>query len=105
MKLKLLYEGKVVGNLVDVFESDETWFGRVQFELDSPKIVLEYVNLCIRWNERERSGLMPNPSEFEPYSDMVESKAWFIGSEDETIGQMDGAPVFFRPDEISWRMK
>lgn len=104
--LRLEFSGLLVGVVRDAFNSDGTWFGRVDVLIDRATSdqharVLDFIAFCQDWNERARGG-GADASEFDRFSDVVSSGRWQTRASEGAAATVVGAPVFFRPSEVSW---
>jgi len=66
--------------------------------------MLEYKNFCEDWNSRLQNNpeKLPEPSEFDQFSDLTESNEWTIEDVDATVHKVN-APLFLSGDEFTCR--
>jgi D-glycero-D-manno-heptose 1,7-bisphosphate phosphatase len=107
--VKLQFDGVTVGMITNPFENDGVWYGSFQIMIDPERselsaTIASYVDFVTDWNERVRSGLVADVSEFDHFSDVVKSQKWTAVDAGGISRRIVDAPVFFRGNEISWRI-
>jgi hypothetical protein len=111
--LNLYYGPEMIGHVTDVFFSDQTWYGIFErgthASSNNPVIrrVLEFISFCVDWNERTANNQNnpPDASEFDRYSDLVNSDLWHMRNPQGDVWHLDEAPVFFSGGDVSWRAR
>jgi hypothetical protein len=109
MNLQLNYDDLPVGEIADSFYHQGTWFGRFH-QIVSPQDgpiacrICDFIAFCREWNARIAADAPFEASEFEQYSDVVQSGRWFTRDVEGTIAKIEEAPNFIN-GEISWRLK
>jgi hypothetical protein len=106
MRFDLLFQGVAVGEIVDGFLSDGTYFGaftRIHDgdHSDLRRRVAEFIEFCGSWSERMKSD-NAEASEFDEFSDLV--KGGWIARADDTNDELviRDAPFFFENGEVSF---
>lgn len=109
LDLQLLCSKEFVGDLLDVFVHQGTWFARkfcpARHESVDKHVrrIREYIAFSNDWHDRLSKGNDPDPSEYEErFKDLMESGLWRIRSKDgeEITVEIPG----FIGEEISWRV-
>ena len=109
MNLQLNYDDVPVGEIADPFYHQGTWFGclhQIVAAQDGPlaRRICDFIAFCREWSARIAVKAPCEASEFDQYSDVVQSGGWFTRDADGTIAKIEEAPVFTN-GEISWRLK
>jgi hypothetical protein len=106
--LKLHCANFEVGTIKGPFFSDGTWYGTIEFsecthanELE--RRVCNYVAFVVDWNQRIHRGAPADPSEFNPFIDLMQSGLWTTRDDNDNVTRITEAPVFFIGNELSWR--
>jgi hypothetical protein len=109
MKLLLLFDNVVVGEITDAFEHQGTRVGSFQCSLpaDGDKMAQRlraFIEFCQDWFERSGSDAGANPSEFDLYRDLVASGKWSVKRPGGDTSRIEDAPMFQDglKGEISW---
>jgi hypothetical protein len=109
METELWFDSLFVGRVSHLVAENGTCSGVIEFAITrssrSPASdLLRFVNFCEDWNERVRKQLEPpSAAEFDAFDSIVKSGKWFTRS-DGIVTAIDIAPVFFRRNEVSWRL-
>jgi hypothetical protein len=110
--LELCYGPDVIGHVTDVFFSDQTWYGifaKAQHAGDNPSSleILNFISVCEDWNKRmeQSPDKPPSLSEFDRYSDLVNSELWYVRTTQGDRWHLVGAPVFLPGGDITWRTR
>jgi hypothetical protein len=105
----LLFEGTIVGEIVDPFEHQGTWFGtfRCMLAADGDEMSLRvraFIEFCQDWYVRSEGDYVADASEFDRFRDVVTSGKWRIQNEGGSCSQVADAPVFADGlhGQISW---
>ncbi len=110
--VELWFGSALVGHAVQVYCSDDTWFGDFKpeaaerFESDPTlKRLYEFINFCIDWNDRNDRDQdnPPDADEFDSFSDIIHSSKWFARTPQGETLLIEHAPVFHPEGWLSWR--
>jgi hypothetical protein len=106
----LWYKDLLVGTVSEAFYSDGTWFASFQRTIapeanDLARRLHDYILFCMQWHARPQGCVTdpPEASEFDKYSDIIESGLWTVEAPDGGRFRITQAPVFMFEAEISWR--
>ena len=108
---QLWYDVVLVGNLSNLFASDDTYYGVLQTAISEKdgvlqRTILDYIQFSMEWNERlrEHPERPPSPDEFDRFGEIVRSGKWFLlrGSSSTPI---QDAPVLFVDNEVTLRLR
>ncbi len=109
MKLLLLFNNVVVGEIADPFEHQGTQFGSFQCSLPAEgdktaKRLRAFIEFCKDWFERSGSDAGADASEFDQYPDVVTSGKWTVRKPGGDLWKLLDAPMFHDglKGEISW---
>jgi hypothetical protein len=104
--LRLLYGSLVVGEIIDPFCDQDTWFGSFR-----PTVVIpgnlneqrlgEFVAFCEQWHDRLASGEVGDASDFDRFGDVILPGKWRTEDPDGIIRAIHKAPVFCS-GEVTW---
>ncbi|WP_254513652.1 hypothetical protein [Anatilimnocola floriformis] len=110
MKLLLLFDNVVVGEIEDASEHQETQFGCFQCSLPAggdalTKRLREFIEFCRDWFARSGSQAGADAAEFDSYRDLASSGKWQIQKPSGELFRIEDAPLFQDglQGEISWR--
>jgi hypothetical protein len=108
MNLQLYYDKILVGDIIDAFCDQATWFGSFQSRLDLGADILQmrlhdFIVFCEDWHKRLADGIGGDASEFDQFRDVLTSGLWFIHASDAAVSKIDQAPSF-TGGELSWRL-
>lgn len=108
VEFKLQFGHLTVGRIREAFESDCTWHGRFQQELQAnshelaPRLIA-FIEFCQGWNERLRRHDEPvDAVEFDQFTDIVKSHSWFTRNRAGIATPIKDAPVFFANGDVTW---
>jgi hypothetical protein len=108
MNLQLYYDKILVGDAIDVFCHQGTWFGRFESRLDLGADIIhkrlhDFIVFCEDWHKRLAAGIGGDASEFDQFRDLLTSGLWLTLSSDAAISKIYQAPSF-TGGELSWRI-
>ncbi|HWB04472.1 MAG TPA: hypothetical protein VG796_15700 [Verrucomicrobiales bacterium] len=108
MNLQLYYDRILVGDIMEAFCHQDTWFGTFKQSFfsqadDTGQRIGEFIAFCQVWNERCKTSENPDASEFDQFGDLLTSQRWFTKGSEGTSSEIDQAPNFFE-EEISWQL-
>ena len=107
MNIQLHYDKILVGEIEDVFCHQDTWFGK----FNDPRCVAggaleqrlcDFISFCRLWNSRCQVE-QTHASEFNQFSDLLNSRLWFTKDANGASSLVDQAPNFY-DGEVSWRV-
>jgi hypothetical protein len=108
-ELSLWYGETQVGMVHDAFTSDATWYGTFECFVDPRASVVgdrlvSFIKFCQDWCARSKEDPQdpPDASEFDQFSDIIESGRWFAKTLAGEKLLIEKAPVFYADNEISW---
>ena len=108
---QLWYDAVLVGNLLSLSTSDDTYYGVLQTAIsekngDLQKAILDYIQFSMEWNERlrEHPEGPPSPDEFDRFGEIVRSGKWLLRRGSSSFPIQD-APVFFVRNEVTLRLR
>jgi hypothetical protein len=106
MDLHLCYGSVVLGEVLEVFCHQGTWFGTfVSAEPDegaAGRQAREFIAFSRDWNRRSYDDLEHDVSEFDAFADVIGPGFWQIRANDDTVIPILDAPNFFGEDGMSW---
>ena len=94
--------------LAECYYTDLNWYGTLTIILNRgenplPDRLLDFIAFCVSWHERIDVGKNVEATEFDRYSDVVESGQWMTKAEDGTVQKIE-TPVFWSAGETCWRI-
>lgn len=109
--VKLWYDDILVCTVVDLFFSDDVYYGTYTIVNDrncygTKKRIVEYIEFCIDWHKRieEFPGEGQDAAEFDSYTDIFKNNQWSVQStSDKQI--IENAPIFMENNQVNWRIK
>jgi hypothetical protein len=106
-ELELWFQGIHVGCLQSVFQSDDTWYGRLNLAIDrsngaTESRLIDFVEFCEQWNERARNG-DADPDEFDAKMQNLPAGGWFTRNPSGEENPIEDVPVFFVGGDVTWR--
>jgi hypothetical protein len=111
--LDLWYGSVRIGRISQVTSCHPSWIGLIEHELDrlagaGEDRLVEFIEFCIDWDTRAQSANhgdlieYPDASEFEAFTDILQSGEWRIHHQDGRVEVIDEAPMFSLYNEVSW---
>jgi hypothetical protein len=106
LNLQLWFSDVLVADLLNAFPHQGTWFAQYRQVITSEQGLLqarlcEFIRFCEAWHQRMDRGDSPDPSEVDPFADVIESAAWRVLCPDGMELPMDEGPLFVQ-GEASW---
>lgn len=103
-----IYSGPIlVADVADAFCTDGVWYASFRLVASdagnhAEARAAEFVAFSVEWNARVKAGRDADSTEFERFSDLIESGAWSANLDGRVVA-IEAAPVFYPGDEVSWR--